>query len=250
MEEAAILKVLRRKMPWPCFSAPLTIGSTGYRSKGFHEKRREDGIRTKQHQATTPSVTILDSVVLDIQNKKRMRVSETLHPAYLAQYTALAASLVDFRDAFAAFEIDVWPSILAQMRFVIFPSAMAFPSSNNNNKHKIETYANELCEWHSARKRHGDSMVFVFDFEQQIVLAQNERCRIQFGPLQGKFCGEILRYMDLAKLTLAMAGAFLDPQNELDTQMDVVYGRLRIAKTLNVNINVDPQSSWVAVILL
>jgi len=39
-EEAAILSVLRQKRKWPAFEGTaLTIGSKGFRSAGFHEKR-------------------------------------------------------------------------------------------------------------------------------------------------------------------------------------------------------------------
>ena len=39
-EEAAILAILRRKLPWPCFKGTSfeKKGSMGFRSWGYHEK--------------------------------------------------------------------------------------------------------------------------------------------------------------------------------------------------------------------
>jgi hypothetical protein len=37
-EEAAVLVVLRQKIPWPCFPPHVFVGQTGFRSYGFHEK--------------------------------------------------------------------------------------------------------------------------------------------------------------------------------------------------------------------
>lgn len=43
-EEAAVLKVLRRKERWPCFEQSSTrFGLMGFRAKGYHEKSGESG---------------------------------------------------------------------------------------------------------------------------------------------------------------------------------------------------------------
>ena len=40
-EEAAILHVLRRGTPWPCFDeSEVRFGCTGFRARGYHEKRK------------------------------------------------------------------------------------------------------------------------------------------------------------------------------------------------------------------
>jgi hypothetical protein len=51
-EESAILKVLRVRRPWPCVPEQRVIGSMGFRSRGYHEKKA-DGLVSKTQKITT-----------------------------------------------------------------------------------------------------------------------------------------------------------------------------------------------------
>jgi hypothetical protein len=50
--EKAILRLLRRKVRWPCFSEGIDVGRTGFRSEGYHEKIIKSTITTR---ATRPA---------------------------------------------------------------------------------------------------------------------------------------------------------------------------------------------------
>lgn len=199
-------------MLWPCFLPPLTIGSTGYRSKGHHEKESELN-QGKQTPSTDGSGGDSPEISPELlPSKKRLRVSPWSSPeppdaggdggddTCAAQYTALAHRLQQFHQRFEGFGIDVWRTVLAELRFVLFPVASWATRTN-------EASAAELCERTSKQHPLASVLVVNFSSPEQLVLAQNLSAKRRFGAQVGRFCGDVLQGVDLCKLVQALAGS-------------------------------------------
>jgi hypothetical protein len=61
-EESAILKVLRVKRKWPCVPDHSPIGVTGFRSKGYHEKRADAGLSSKKQKIASEESDIAEKI--------------------------------------------------------------------------------------------------------------------------------------------------------------------------------------------
>jgi hypothetical protein len=59
-EESAVLAVLRKRMRWPCFEhLPVRYGEAGFRTKGYHERLREE--RSSVNGGTTSATSSIAS---------------------------------------------------------------------------------------------------------------------------------------------------------------------------------------------
>ncbi|KAH9257824.1 hypothetical protein BASA81_003843 [Batrachochytrium salamandrivorans] len=154
----------------------------------------------------------------------------TLSPERTAQYTALAHGLQQFHQLFEGFGIDVWRTVMAELRFVIFPIASWLTRVN-------EAYAAELCERTSKQNPNASVLVVNFSSPEQLVLAQNLLAKRRFGAQVGRFCGDVLQGMSLYMLVLALADACSNRSQRT------------AHKDGSVTLKIDPVSSLLIVVM-
>lgn len=189
--EAAILKVLRKKVRWPCFPDHLSIGRTGFRSRGYHEKlacpTTGDNIRI----ATPSSPPLLDQPLQG--NAAGFKLAET------AQRLA---------STFPKFDRQVWITICDFLRMALYATTPMC-----SIKSVAEEYAKDLGMVEEmlnptaaitvvdiTAKHHANCYVF-----------QNRESVSLLGNLQQTATREMVHKDDLFKVMCGFASAYYSP---------------------------------------
>jgi len=149
-EEEAVLRVLRRKKIWECFThTPLTIGKTGYRSKGFHEKRAPFDAEEDHSSEKKPKISGSEAEEEDLDKVATSKPEQTLlatidddpeaiqmdninaeSAAIFADVTELWRSSKDFDEVYEAIKVSMmkvlnryedhwWPVSHAFFRLIV-----------------------------------------------------------------------------------------------------------------------------------
>lgn len=200
-EEAAILKVVRRKERWPCFGPNISIGHTGFRSKGYHEKQRE---RERVSLPSLPPLARAPTSAPALPPSLRSASAPILPPMDCATMVEIGYRLKQYLEAFEAVGVDVWESVLGIFTFMIGAKV------RRGKVHVPQSYAYELCQRHSSNR----TLVVVMDLAEPFasrVVAQNELAGEVLGGLVG-YCPQRLILSECAGECLVSLGqAYQNP---------------------------------------
>lgn len=194
-EEAAILPVVRRKARWPCFPLDITVGFTGFRSLGFHEKASERG--RFRHR------------IEGLDGKKQQNGEFALN---------FATKALEYAQSVPEYNPSGYFHLVNLLRYVLFART---PACSLKQPVTLEL-ARELCE--ATTRRNPDSPVAVLsltstNFPDEHVLAQNGLAHEHFGDLQERQRSELLFPLgDVFKVMLAQCTALLNPGIEIAVQ--------------------------------
>lgn len=187
-EEEAILMIVRRKQRWTCFPAHLKIGSTGFRSLGYHEKVAK--AKAHQHQ--------VDGIIASLSNAQDRIMVHTLTSS-IAMLAPTAGEL----------DASTWQSILDTFRFLTLAKTAAcavdyeaFPEES------FQTWCNN--DTTSVVKR-----ILVLDLTAnhfgKFIRAQNAHSKDYFGALLAHDDFVPLLHADLMQVIAAVLSALHQP---------------------------------------
>ncbi|KAH9259091.1 hypothetical protein BASA81_002711 [Batrachochytrium salamandrivorans] len=212
-EERAILQVLRNcGGKWPCFPPDSSVAK-GFRGRGFHEKREMEDQRLvkKRRMAREDEATEMEA-----------RSSEEF-------VGELAKVMAKFCESMAVFDINVWKTMLRQIRSTIlarnnrtYPTEFMMTRAGVDQTEELYmARARELCHVFSHKKGPQEA-VMILDFsggdeEGRRVVVQNEKCTEFFGnmtvleaPKQLCICPD-----EMFKVLCTMATCFDLPGREI-----------------------------------
>ncbi|KAH9260684.1 hypothetical protein BASA81_001151 [Batrachochytrium salamandrivorans] len=224
-EEEAILKVVRRKERWPCFGPNISIGHTGFRSKGYHEKQRE------RDSLPPPSLGARTAATLPLY---RPPVAH-LPPMDCATMVEIGYRLKQYLEAFDAVGVDVWESVLGIFKFMIGTKA------KRGRTYIPQPYVHELCQRHST----DHTLVVVMDLAEPFtsrVVAQNELAGEMLGRVVG-YCPQRLILSECAGECLVSLGqAYQNPGMQFSAKLQLRRNGNSGVVDLFTCAYVDPQS--------
>lgn len=185
-EEEAVLLVVRLKQRWDCFPEYLSIGCTGYRSKGFHEKNSN---AFKQPIAGLSGGKFQDkdfAVNLAKQVQNMISTSPKLNQEFYVELGNL-------------------------LRFVFLARTPAC-----SREEPSPALGREVCRELGETYSEDDALVVMDltarDYSSGLVLAQNLTAVEQFGNLLAGECDKLpFTAGDAFKVILALSNAFHQP---------------------------------------
>ncbi|KAH9252283.1 hypothetical protein BASA81_009885 [Batrachochytrium salamandrivorans] len=185
-EEEAVLLVVRQKQRWDCFPEYLSIGCTGYRSKGFHEKNSN---AFKQPIAGLSGGKFQD---------KDFAVN-------------LAKKVQDMVTTSPKLDVEFYVQVGNLLRFVFLARTPVC-----SREEPSPALAREVCHELGETYSEDDSIVIMDltakDYSNGLVLAQNLTATEQFGNLLAGECDKLpFNAGDAFKVVLALSNAFHQP---------------------------------------
>ncbi|KAH9249069.1 hypothetical protein BASA81_013281 [Batrachochytrium salamandrivorans] len=196
-EEAAILLVVRRKVRWPCFPLDVSVGFTGFRSLGFHEKSSSKGAGRFKHR------------IEGLDGKKQQNGEFALN---------FATKALEYAQSLTEYNHLGYIHLCNLLRYVLF----ARTSACLLKQPATLDCARELCK--STSRRNPNSIVTVMsltstNFTEEYVLAQNRLAYEHFGDLQVRQRSELpFPLVDVFNVMLAKCTALLNPGLEIPVQ--------------------------------
>ncbi|KAH9254881.1 hypothetical protein BASA81_007131 [Batrachochytrium salamandrivorans] len=201
-EEVAILRVLRKKGNWPCFSSDTRIGSMGYRSRGFHEKQKD-----------TPKSASVDSPLIAPPPPLAISAPSCTFSAELQPF---ADSILTYSQSFAQIGVDVSSSAYGLlMRFCSgrLPYLHNFPLSRSNQSIPYDFYRQLAAKYGED----GDYVINVYslgEFENRF-LAQNQTSKRLLGDFTNMTSvPRLIRADEWGKLSYHLGLAYSTPGQE------------------------------------
>lgn len=224
-EELAILAHVRLKQRWACFPPHVNIGRTGFRSRGFHEKRSN----------TPPATPRLVDEPLPLDAEEPEQADEQQQ----SSESKFSLAVKRLAAAFPTFDVSGWQAVAGLARLMILATTpiCSKPSPDVN-------YAEELC-LRATLARPGCG-VAVLDMTtaklQKSSLCQNLNSLVCLGDLSVETGRELVHEDDLDKTSLAFGKAFYSPGTEVlvdGVRCFNTWGELVVVDCLFC---VDPQS--------
>ncbi|KAH9254051.1 hypothetical protein BASA81_007926 [Batrachochytrium salamandrivorans] len=193
-EEQAVLLQVRKREVWPCFkSNGSVVGSSGFRSKGYHEKLKKTTTAVTTVVATTSNSEVIGSRIASHTNEESI--------AFWTQYVGSLASTFDTDpDAF-------WNQIGQVWKYVLYARSSASVTAQFTQ----ET-ANELCLKYSTEyptEFVSVSTAFSTSFSC-VVLAENNESVNVFGSALGRGRNGYISFTDVLRLFRPIAMAYFD----------------------------------------
>lgn len=226
-EEAAILVVLRRKQPWPCFVGIPALSHLGkqFRSRGYHEKLQQPPPPAQRSVQTEDNINELVAL---------------LKPEDAQYLTELGGHVVSHSAFTATFTLEDQCKVYDLLRYAILGRTLRC------YKDVPYSHAESLC-FESF-----DAMIMVLDMTAKTyatcVLAQNLTSRTRVGDLVGNCNQNLMWHSELLRVIIAIGGAYHQPQVEfiVRRQKTVCIGTVKLV-CFDTTYCVDPDSYFLVV---
>lgn len=227
-EEDAILRVVRRKERWPCFGPEITIGHTGFRSKGYHEKQQQ-----QFNEASTADIDNEEIVEVKAapkqskhaakraraKNAKQTNNNELAAAAVVKDnqeentWMVLGKSLYNYYTSLAKAGVDAWESVQGIFKFVVLHQLLF-------SKPVDKEHINKLLQNESST---GFTVVFDLINNYQVV-AQNLASHKTFGNLLGSTHKRLIRADSLPQAIVAAGNAFFNQGTKFTAMVALEFG--------------------------
>lgn len=230
----AILTVLRKRLPWPCFPQSMDHLGLRFRTKGYHEKQRRNQQLVLNNTYTSPSLSSSFKISASLDD-----VSEILRmlPVPDALYVKELADTISHNFSST---LD-WQSICQILRFMVFAKTSKCRSLLSSDEHALRVAAEQLCLQHSVD---ADMRTVVFDLtaktSAQCVLAQNQQSKRQYGLIEGRSEHNGSDRGDLHRIVVAIAAAYHQPGTVFCVYQQRIYRNNRQGQPSDVYYCVDP----------
>ncbi|KAH9255993.1 hypothetical protein BASA81_005769 [Batrachochytrium salamandrivorans] len=234
-EEEAILILLRKREPWPCFPIHLATMGKRYRTMGYHEKQQTRGqsllttvlTPPEYHQRPIP-MDELNGLLTGLDLSDRTYVQN------------LSKSIV-LNFASPNFTLPEWKTVSQVFRYMILAKTNHCSLVINAEEQYIT--AERLCKQFTIDAH---TLVMVLDLAAK---SYAERCIIQnryslqvYNTLINNALAQGIDGGDLASVTMALGAAYLKPGKSycvLNQKHQCANG---IVKAFDMNYYVDPSS--------
>lgn len=216
-EEAAILLVVRKKERWPCFPRELSIGCTGFRSLGHHEKFATNQFKQR---------------IEGLDGKKFQDREFAMN---------FANEACDYAEALDTYDLDGYVRLGNLLRYVMFARTPACLTPQP----ATEETAWELCSKFTVENP--DCVVVImslaaYDYTDDFVLAQNDLAYRVMGDLNERQRTELpFPVGNVFKVLFAMCTALLSPGIEVPV-LGVRFNSLAPHQIFDGAYLVDPAS--------
>lgn len=227
----AILAVLRKRLPWPCFPPSMDYLGLRFRTKGYHEKQ----LRNQQLVVeNAPSLSSFISVASLDNASEILRMLPARHALYVKELADTIA--LNFSST-----LD-WQSICQILRFMVFAKtskcrSLLFSSGDQ----ALQVAAEQLCLQYSVD---ADMCTAVLDLtaktSAQYVLAQNQQSKRQYGLVEGRSEHSWSDRGDLHRIVVAIAAAYHQPGTTFCVYQQRIYCNNRLGQPSDVYYCVDP----------
>lgn len=231
----AILAILRKRLPWPCFPQSMDYLGLRFRTKGYHEKQLRNQQLVLDNACTSPSLSSSFISFASLDNASEiLRMLPVPHALYVKE---LADTIVlNFSST-----LD-WQSICQVLRFMVFAKTSKCCSLLfSSGEHALRVAAEQLCLQYSVD---ADMRTAVLDLtaktSTQCVLAQNQQSKRQYGLVEGRSEHNGSDRGDLHRIVVAIAAAYHQPGTVFCVYQQRIYRNNRRGQPSDVYYCVDP----------
>lgn len=218
-EEAAVLLVLRRREPWPCFPPNLSHIGSRYRAQGYHEKQR---IKQRASAGTTMDSSLAPPAASSIREQNARELLDLMDPKDATYWSQLCSSLVSgiLQQAEKLTE-EEYTHVGEILRYTLLGK------TERCRKFAPLSTAMDLCAKYSSSSP--ELFVVIYDLTasqcSERMLAQNDTSLGNGFKLVDGHGNRYVHRGDVFRILLAIGGAYMQPGVEFTVkQQEASYG--------------------------